>query len=146
MPRQVCSCGKIVEGDSFMHTSCFRQESFARSRNKELVKKIVDRFLAWRFPDDICPDGGLSFTPEINGHKYEPIGTNLLSEEQAIEMIDDIIGRDKLYTQADLDKAVRERTREIASCLDRFIEEGRPLSEYIEECYPECFEKNTPET
>lgn len=87
MDRFVCSCGKIVDGD-FMHLSCFRREQFSRSKNKEIVEKIVNRFLEWRLPDDFCPDAGIKFTkpdklyPLINNADYYhwPIGTILAAE------------------------------------------------------------------
>lgn len=56
------------------------------------IKHMVDRFLMWRFPENISPDGGLSFKKTFNDHlptpsKYEPTGTNLLSAEQATAMV-----------------------------------------------------------
>ena len=53
------------------------------------IKKMVDRFLGWPFPDDFSPDGGISYKPFImtTGQIIKPIGTNLLSAAQATEMI-----------------------------------------------------------
>lgn len=50
---------------------------------------MVDRFLAWRLPDDFGPDCGISFTPVTNPawtHDLWPTGTNLLNAEQARAM------------------------------------------------------------
>ena len=51
---------------------------------KNVIEQAVDRFLCWRLPEDFAPDGGITF--DRNGHKYEPVGTNLLTAEQAKQM------------------------------------------------------------
>lgn len=56
------------------------------------IKHMVNRFLAWRLPDDFNPDGGISFKRTFNEStqhpsKYEPTGTNLLNYSQAEEMV-----------------------------------------------------------
>jgi Holliday junction resolvasome RuvABC endonuclease subunit len=56
------------------------------------IKHMVDRFLAWRLPDNFNPDGGVSFKREFNEHtahpmKHQPVGTNLLDAQQAEEMV-----------------------------------------------------------
>lgn len=58
----------------------------------EQIKHMVDRFLAWRLPDDFNPDGGISFKPTFNDHlpqpmKREPTGTNLFGANQAEAMV-----------------------------------------------------------
>jgi hypothetical protein len=55
------------------------------------IKKMVDRFLRWKLPDDFMPDGGVSFTAPSNPDWW-PIGTNLLTATQATEMIEYILG------------------------------------------------------
>jgi hypothetical protein len=62
------------------------------SKKQRQVDHMVNRFLAYKFPADMHPDGGLSFKPTFNEHmafpmRYEPTGTNLLSAEQAKAMI-----------------------------------------------------------
>ena len=62
----------------------------------EQIKHMVDRFLAWRLPDDFHPDNGISFEPIGNAgtpHEYkrEPVGTNLLTATQAEAMVRHII-------------------------------------------------------
>jgi hypothetical protein len=47
------------------------------------LKQMVDRFLAWELPKDFQPDGGVSFRPPRVGW---PVGTNLLTAEQATAM------------------------------------------------------------
>lgn len=48
----------------------------------EQIKHMVDRFLMWKFPRTMSPDGGLS---KRDGS--EPVGTNLLSATEATEMV-----------------------------------------------------------
>ena len=58
-----------------------------------IIKRMVDRFLAWKLPKDFAPDAGISFCP---CGAYEtpswPIGTNLFTAEQATKMVDRILG------------------------------------------------------
>lgn len=59
------------------------------------IGKIVDRFLGWKLPEDFNPDCGISFKresdydhPTYGRNKFEPIGTNLFSAEQAKRMFE----------------------------------------------------------
>ena len=67
------------------------------------VKKMVDRFLCWPLPKDFSPDGGVTFDRRVNlivngklkecdrgdaPSGYWPVGTNLLTADQAKEMIE----------------------------------------------------------
>lgn len=56
------------------------------------IKHMVDRFLAWRLPENFNPDGGVSFSPTFNEHtdhpmRNKPSGTNLLDATQAEAMV-----------------------------------------------------------
>ncbi len=56
------------------------------------IKHMVNRFLAWRLPENFSPDAGISFKPDYNEHtarpmKHEPTGTNLFDATQAEEMV-----------------------------------------------------------
>lgn len=58
----------------------------------EQIKHMVDRFLAWKLPENFSPDGGISFKATFNEHtdhpmKHEPSGTNLFDATQANAMI-----------------------------------------------------------
>ena len=61
------------------------------------IKHMVERFLAWRLPEDFNPDGGVSFEKEFNKNsqfgpmKNEPTGTNLLDYTQATAMVRHIL-------------------------------------------------------
>lgn len=59
----------------------------------DLIKRMVDRFLAWKLPADFAPDAGISFKAEFNEHtdhpmKHQPSGTNLLTADQARKMVE----------------------------------------------------------
>jgi hypothetical protein len=62
------------------------------------VKAMVDRFLGWKLPKDFCPDAGISFKPtkpyegDEYGNSWWPIGTNLLTAEQAKAMFIHALG------------------------------------------------------
>jgi len=52
------------------------------------IKALVDRFLGWKLPEDFYPDCYITFDRKgASGHPLSwPIGTNLLTAEQAKEM------------------------------------------------------------
>jgi hypothetical protein len=59
---------------------------------EDQIKRMVDRFLQWKLPEDFHPDNGISFDPTFNKHlpvpmKCNPVGTNLLTAAQAEAMI-----------------------------------------------------------
>lgn len=60
---------------------------------EQQIMHMVDRFLAWRLPENFAPDGGVSFRRTFNDHmpggpmKFEPTGTNLLDAGQATAMV-----------------------------------------------------------
>lgn len=63
---------------------------------KKPIDVMVDRFLGWKLPEDFAPDGGISFKRDYNEHtahpmKHEPIGTNLLTANQAKEMLEYVL-------------------------------------------------------
>ena len=58
----------------------------------EQIKHMVQRFLAWKLPENFNPDAGIRFDPVYNkGTNYEgrhqPSGTNLLDATQAEAMV-----------------------------------------------------------
>ena len=62
----------------------------------DAIKRMTDRFLQWKLPDDFAPDGGISaarpsYTPDV---RWEPTGTNLLDARQATDMVRFIVGED----------------------------------------------------
>ena len=62
----------------------------------DLEKHMVNRFLAWKLPDNFQPDAGISFNPVFNEHtehpaRHEPSGTNLFDFNQATEMVQHLL-------------------------------------------------------
>ena len=59
------------------------------------VGDMVSRFLSWKLPKDFSPDGGMVFIP-TRGRGYDspywPVGTNLLTAEQAGQMLKHFTG------------------------------------------------------
>lgn len=59
----------------------------------ELIDEMVNRFLGWKLPKNFGPDAGISFKPtkpyegDEFGNSWWPIGTNLLTAEQARKMV-----------------------------------------------------------
>ena len=58
----------------------------------EVTKEMVDRFLSWTLPSDFSPDCGINFDGDrCNKNKCWPIGTNLLTAEQARKMLEHVL-------------------------------------------------------
>lgn len=68
----------------------------------KVTDEMVQRFLSWPLPDDFCPDGGISFSKTVDtaegridrkhmGPAWWPVGTNLLSAEQARAMLEHVL-------------------------------------------------------
>ena len=64
-------------------------------RESTVTNEMVSRFLCWPVPPDFYPDGGISFTrftgPAGMRHEFKPIGTNLLTADQARAMLEYVI-------------------------------------------------------
>lgn len=60
---------------------------------EEQIKHLVNRFLWWKLPPDFHPDCGIHFDADAakkmnpKNHRYEPVGTNLLTATQAEAMV-----------------------------------------------------------
>lgn len=76
----------------------FAAGTFHRSKGRLIVaplKRMVDRFLSWKLPENFRPDAGISFEPRYNVDnihgwpegKHEPTGTNLFDATQAEAMV-----------------------------------------------------------
>ncbi|MFZ1744768.1 MAG: hypothetical protein WAU17_02515 [Nitrospirales bacterium] len=60
--------------------------------NDDQIRHMAERFLRWKLPENFAPDAGISFKAEFNEDsthpmRHEPTGTNLLTYEQALEMV-----------------------------------------------------------
>lgn len=62
-----------------------------------VTDSMVNRFLGWKLPVDFDPDAGISFKAVYNENspcgpsRHEPVGTNLLSAEQARAMLEHVL-------------------------------------------------------
>lgn len=52
------------------------------------VNRMVDRFLGWKLPEDFGPDAGISFDRSYSAKWGMPVGTNLLTADQAKAMFE----------------------------------------------------------
>jgi hypothetical protein len=52
---------------------------------------MVDRFLAWKLPEDFNPDCGITFKALAHPHSW-PTGTNLMTATQATAMLEHVLG------------------------------------------------------
>lgn len=62
----------------------------------KVTNEMIDRFLAWKLPENFNPDNGIIFEPLMNKGtaqemKRDPIGTNLLDWQQAKEMLEYVL-------------------------------------------------------
>lgn len=67
-------------------------EAAEGSAPPDRIAQMVDRFLAWKLPEDFRPDGGITFKVELNEDtdhpmRHEPSGTNLFDYRQAEAMV-----------------------------------------------------------
>lgn len=57
------------------------------------IDEMVNRFLAWKLPADFGPDGGVSFRAAYPPNSpHWPSGTNLLTAQQAKDMLTHVLG------------------------------------------------------
>lgn len=60
-----------------------------------VTEEMLNRFLGWRLPEGFCPDCGISFDgrkdDQWNKNKTWPTGTNLLSSDQARQMLEYVL-------------------------------------------------------
>jgi hypothetical protein len=57
----------------------------------DIIRHAVNRFLGWKLPKNFSPDHAIKFHPEnceFDRYGGWPIGTNLLTDEQAKEMFE----------------------------------------------------------
>ena len=116
---------------------------------QNIIKRIVDRFLGWKLPDDFSPDCGISFNRIANrqdrqqlGPCWWPVGTNLFTADQTEAMLEAIAGEEIefiLQRLADVSESehacnkllVREGQQHRIA-LDRIKELEAQLSRYAE--------------
>jgi len=73
---------------------------------------MVDRFLSWPLPIGFSPDCGISFDgrgKDARGYEKQwPVGTNLLSAEQARDMLEHVVAPTLRYERLLLSNAEKE--------------------------------------
>lgn len=64
----------------------------------EQIRRMVERFLTWRLPEDFNPDCGISYIkpnhPAYQDGTMGPVGTNLFNYTQADAMVRHMIAKD----------------------------------------------------
>jgi hypothetical protein len=69
-----------------------RRHAQTRAR---VTEEMVTRFLSWKLPADFAPDCHITFKlpdPALNPNPSWPVGTNLLTAEQARAMLQHVLG------------------------------------------------------
>ncbi|MEI9428681.1 hypothetical protein [Mesorhizobium sp. Cs1299R1N3] len=79
----------IEEHEAEIEASALRTVNAMQSSQ---IKHMVDRFLAWKLPENFNPDAGISFKAAFNENtahpmRHEPSGTNLFDASQAEAMV-----------------------------------------------------------
>ena len=92
----------------------------------KLIDQMVDRFLCWNLPEDFAPDCGISFDgrkdDEWNKNKTWPVGTNLLTAEQARQMFQHVTAEPELNERMNCENCNHElvRVQECTKCGKTF--------------------------
>jgi hypothetical protein len=76
------------------------------------IEKLVNRFLGWPLPKTFAPDCGISFT-KLNHPTSWPIGTNLLTAEEARQMFEHVLDVGAATADTGIDLIAAERARQI---------------------------------
>lgn len=113
---------------------------------KRLMDMMVDRFLTWELPKGFVPDGGISFKPlypsglNESGNKRWPIGTNLLTADQARDMLERVVSVGVFDEIRKAEKILAELQTKAASLEDKLVEaaedEPTPPAEASKEEFP----------
>lgn len=79
----------------------------ALNGKSSMISQMVSKFLGWKLPSDFAPDCGITFRseseydhPEFGRSKFEPVGTNLLTADQATAMFEFCIKDELLQLDA----------------------------------------------
>lgn len=104
----------------------------------EQIKHMVNRFLMWRLPEHFRPDCGIHFDADAaiklnpRNSRYEPVGTNLFTADQATEMVRFMV--DTLTTDLSAAREEIERLRgalvDIEPKLEALVKIGSSAIEY----------------
>lgn len=68
--------------------------------SEQLISSMVNRFLGWKLPQGFCPDCYIDFDKKrAIENKGWPVGTNLLTAEQAKEMFEYCLGEENAQSR-----------------------------------------------
>lgn len=109
-----CIGGDIHDSDCAVHNEpAYKNGPCDCSLQKRTVpQEMVDRFLSWPLPKGFSPDCGVSFDgrgKDARGYEKQwPVGTNLLSADQAREMLEHVVAPTLRYERLLLSNAEKE--------------------------------------
>ena len=84
------------------------------------IEKMVNRFLGWKLPKDFSPDAGISFKPTKPYEEPEwPVGTNLLTADQAKHMFEYVMEEEKEPWLLPHQQRVLQEKKELDEKLER---------------------------
>ncbi|MGH8028045.1 MAG: hypothetical protein ACREO0_15100 [Pseudoxanthomonas sp.] len=81
----------VGDGEVTLYRASRQVSEASQGVDDAMVKRMVDRFLGWRLPNDFAPDAGISFKQMTDPnwqHDTWPTGTNLLHAGQVKEMFE----------------------------------------------------------
>lgn len=109
-----CRDGSIHDSDCAVHNEpAYPNGPCNCSLSKKFIpQEMVDRFLSWPLPKGFSPDCGVSFDgrgKDARGYEKQwPVGTNLLSADQAREMLEYVVTPTLRYERLLLSNAEKE--------------------------------------
>lgn len=121
------------ERDDNQHCRCWyegepKQTPGALSR-EQVVKMLVDKFLAWPLPDSVCSD--LCATKRGYPHRS---GTSLLTADEAKQMLEYLLGE---MPDAAQRATIEQQAQEMARLKSGIRDYLRPLLKIIHELKPQ---------
>ena len=111
---EYCIGGNIHDSDCAVHNEpAYPNGPCNCSLSKKFIpQEMVDRFLSWPLPIGFSPDCGISFDgrgKDARGYEKQwPVGTNLLSAEQARNMLEHVVAPTLRYERLLLSNAEKE--------------------------------------
>jgi hypothetical protein len=67
--------------------TCLAHQHGSVTASEQHVKRMVDRFLRWRLPENFRPDCGITFDKSKIHPSSWPTGTNLIGASEATDMV-----------------------------------------------------------
>ena len=92
---------------------------------EDQIKEMVSRFLSWKLPEDFSPDCGIEFDAykyvKLNpiNRKFEPVGTNLFSANQAEAMVRHMLAFEPPPPALDVETIPQKALRGIGEAMQK---------------------------